>query len=277
MTDDAAATARDRKELYLLVHLPKCAGTTVETYVRTKFPDAFAWPRRRRAPGRYFSRPYYQFAENPGLDAQPAVFVIGHFFGESIAAKFPDRHVKRAVLLRDPIGFLLSFYNFRVQRYMETGLKSFPFEMWYKSQASNPMSDFLLNRYLELPFGRLRLMPPDERLDILTETLRTFWHVSSYRDCGALIGKIAAERGVSPDFEAANVTRIKTITFEDLAPSMRERIVADNRVDAALFERFAGGNTQPVSLPDDRLASLRREVQRPIYTLRYRVARSYGI
>ncbi len=273
MTD----TTTDTKDLYLLIHLPKCAGTTVETYVRSTFPDAFAWPLRRRAPGRYFSRPYYRMTENPALQTQPAVFVIGHFFGESIAAKFPGRQIKRSVLLRDPVGFLLSFYNFRVQRYMEKGMKSFPFEMWYNSQASNPMSDFLLNRYLELPFSRLRLMPPDERLDILTETLRSFWHVSSYRECGSLIAKIAAERNAPADFEIANVTRTRTLAFDDLAPSMRERIVADNRVDAALFERFCDGNTQPVSLPDDRLASLRREVQRPIYTLRYRVARSYGV
>jgi len=268
--------------VWLLVHVPKCAGSTVEGHVRKQLPPAeLLVPGRRKAPARHFSRPYYTLPE--GQDLTRVRAVIGHFFGRSIARHFPGRKIRECVMIRDPLGFLLSHYNYRMSRYARKGVNRFSFELWYKTRPLNPVTHFVLNRYLEVPQTTLWRLPPRERLALLDEALTQFAFVASYKACNDFLARMSTEMGISAEFETRNVTPTKTATEETVSESLRQQILEENALDTVFFEKYRNRGWSPKkisdstsALTDDRWQAIRRDLSRPVHVVRARILRDAG-
>ena len=118
-------------------------------------------------------------------------------------------------------------------------------------------------------------MSSRDRLAWLEERFREFWFVASYRRADEMIAGISRELGVAGEAGRRNTGEAGETTLDQ---RMRERIVTENAVDQALWERWAergwkadGRNPvePPPALPgNDRLRYLRSDIA----TLFWRVA-----
>jgi hypothetical protein len=97
-----------REPLLIHIHVPKCAGTTVEKHLHNELGGQGFWAPRKRTrnfPLGWF-RPKYNSARGAPLDQIKAV--SGHFIGRSVEDLFEDRRVIRSIILRDPESLMLS-------------------------------------------------------------------------------------------------------------------------------------------------------------------------
>jgi hypothetical protein len=265
--------ARTGDPLHLFVHIPKCAGSTVEAFVARNFPGRYLYPLRIRAPARLLGRPHYRIAPQP-IDHDKIDFVVGHYFGRSIIRQFPGRTPRAATLLRHPINRIFSHYNYRMQRYVAAGQDPVPFELWYRARATNSMSEFLLSWYAELSYATIRSMSEKTRYEALCALLDTFWFVGPHSDCGRLIALLADQYDVPGVFSTENVTQRTFVTRSSVSDGLRQQIAEENQLDSRLFERYCEPDRHPAHNVDGRLRSLIKDLQRPSAIIAYRIVRS---
>jgi hypothetical protein len=264
--------------VHFLLHVPKCAGTTVEDHFRATLGSGFLLAPRWHNPLRsVIGNRYSMSSDDRRLPHVKAI--TGHSMGILLKRHFPDAEIRESVLLRDPIGFHLSLYNYRVMRHRDgTGPKPPEFASWYLAQRRNPISRFILNHYFEQGIPMLYRLSSRDRLAWLEERLRAFWFVGSYQRADEMIAGISRELGVAGKAERWNSGPVDAMTEASLGHSMRQRIITENAVDQALWDRWGqrgwktdGGNAvaPPPCLPgNDRLRYLRSDIA----TLFWRVA-----
>jgi len=264
--------------LHILLHVPKCAGRTVEVHLAEHLPaGTFFMPRH---PGR------------GGLSAMPPAAGLralsGHHLARSIEARFPGRTIRRSVLLRDPLSFQVSYYNFKMMRYLASGGRPYSFALYYAALQRDPMAHFLLSRWLEVPPARLLVMPVGEKWRRLCEALAGFWFVADYRRCDELIAAVAPDLGVPAvakrvNDEAAWVRTVDwtPIAAADLSDEQRRRIPLENPLDAALYATWAAaGHAAAAVRPGPGPAAsdfLSHELARPYWEARRRLARGWSM
>ncbi len=223
--------------VHFFLHVPKCAGTTVERHFERTLGDGFLIAPRWKNPLREIVGNRYSLTQAELADVRA---VSGHSLSVSLKKLFPGREVRESVLLRDPIGYLLSFYNYRIWRHEEHGEVAPPsFEDWYSAQRRNPISRFLLHRYFEIGYPALYLMSSRARLAYLEEAFERFHFVGGYRRCDEALAGISRELGVDDEVESENVGKSKSFRREDLPEALRARILEENEVDALLYHRWA--------------------------------------
>lgn len=281
-------------DVYFILHIPKCAGRTVQHFIVSKFGDKsiasderdksecflgnnIFYPSRRKAPYRYFGKFY---DDSDLVSPDPIDFVLGHYITNSLKDRFPNRNIKETVLVRDPVGHFFSHYNFRMQKYTNSGLNAFGFKLWYKSRRPNPISKYIL-QYLEVPFFRQLFLSDQHKLDLILDALSEFLFVGVHTDCGKLIAQIAEEKGVIADFETRNVTYKKFIDYYSYEKEFSETIIDENRIDQAIYEYCS--SFEPIETrrrPKIRGREFRNFMKGtlvPLYILRYRIKRQLNI
>lgn len=236
--------------VHFLLHVPKCAGTTVEEHFAQTLGERFLLAPRwehilRGVIGNRY--PYGQDASR--LEGVRAV--SGHSLSRSLARHFPQAEIRESVLLRDPVGFHLSLYNYRWTRHWQ-GLAPEPpeFAEWYGLQRRNPIARFLLTRYFEQGIPAVYRLSSAGRLAWLEARLERFWFVGGLHRTGELIAAVARDLGVAEEAADRNVTETKKLTPESLGAEWCARIAADHALDATLHARwkdrgFEGAPTEP--------------------------------
>lgn len=264
--------------LHILLHVPKCAGRTIEVHLaRHLSAKAFYMPRR---PGR------------GGLSGMPPPARIralsGHHLARSIEAHFPEREIRRSVLLRDPLSFQVSYYNFRMMRYIASGGRPYSFALYYRALQRDPMAHFLLSRWLEVSPARLLVMPLAEKWRRLSEALSGFWFVGDYRRCDDLVAAVAADlhirakaKRVNHEGAWAQAVDWRPLSLDDLDEEQRRRIPLDNPLDAALHATWATAGHEAASVQPGPAPGgsdfLGHELVRPFWEARRRLARGWTI
>ena len=283
MTAPGAAGA---PPLHLVLHVPKCAGKTLERHFEAHMPaGAFVKPLRRRPPARWVLPRHA-----PDAVADPARVRVASSqqIGRSLETRFAGREILRTALIRDPLSHGISYYNFRMMRYVAMGWGTYDFDTHVRSEPRNRITRFLLWSYLEIPWPRLVTMSGEEAFALVARHFRDFWFVGSYRLCDELTAELAPVLDIPAVAVRQNdrAEMAKTIVWDelkaaDLDPALRARIVADNAVDQALFDSFAearhGAGSVRLQPPprSARLAPLGHELARPLHEARRRIGRGY--
>ncbi|MEM7213860.1 MAG: hypothetical protein AAF479_18640, partial [Pseudomonadota bacterium] len=235
--EDRSLPQHMTRVVHFLLHVPKCAGTTVEAHFRTHLRERFLIAPRWESILRNFVGNRY-----PDLtaDALRDVRVVsGHSLSTDMRELFPGAEIRESVLLRDPTGFLLSFYNYRWTRFEEGwGPEPPTFERWYSVQRRNPISRFLLNRYFGEAVPALYRLSSTQRLSYLEQCFSGFHFVGSYRQTDEMIGRISRELGIPGEVISHNVTPKRKLIAADLPVALRQRIERENALDQALFDRW---------------------------------------
>jgi len=223
--------------VHFLLHVPKCAGTTVESHFEERLGAGFLRAPRwesvlRNVVGNRYAIPEKRLAR--------VRVVSGHSLSVGLKAHLPGAEIRESVLIREPLGYFLSFYNYRWARH-DQGFEPEPpsFQRWYAGQRQNPISRFLLNRYFDWGIPALYGLSSSARLDWLEARLARFHFVGSYTRAGELIAGVSGELGIAEAVEDRNVTTAPRLRAGDVPERLRARIAAENRVDQALYERWA--------------------------------------
>src|SRR5579884_2943614 len=128
--------------VYFLLHIPRTAGQTIEYHLLEHaapgtvwLPDAASWPRRWLGGRRY---------SLAGLGNPDRVRALsGHHLGRSLERRFAGREIRRAVLLRDPLGAALSLYNYRMMNQLNKGLGTHGFALHLRALPRDWISHWL--------------------------------------------------------------------------------------------------------------------------------------
>lgn len=226
------------RTVHFILHVPKCAGTTVEGHFETHLGAGFLRAPRWEHPARNIVGNRYPYGPDDARLAGVRV-VSGHSLSVSLARHFGGARIEESVLLRDPLGYFLSFYNYRWTRY-RGGFEGRPpgFATWYRAQRRNPISRFLLNRYFEQGVPALYRLSSAGRLEWLEARLARFLFVGGYGQADALVAGISRSLGLPEEVARRNVTGQRTISEADLGAGMRDRILTENALDTALYERW---------------------------------------
>lgn len=236
------------RTVHFLLHVPKCAGTTVEAHFRAHLGDAFIFAPRWESPVRNLIGNRY-----PGLEPSRLAHVravSGHSLSASMRALFPGAEIRESVLLRDPAGYLLSFYNYRWTRFEQGwGTRPPEFATWYRAQRRNPITRFLLNRYFGWGVPALYRLSSAARLEWLEARLARFHFVGSYRRADEMVAGISHDMGLPERVEHQNVTASRRLSAAELPADVQSRIAADNALDQVLWERWKDRGWRQEALP----------------------------
>lgn len=212
--------------VYFLPHVPKCAGSTIINHMRFCREKVFVVTEKSER-------------RSLGLNRMPmekARFLTGHYLPRAAAQAFGGREIREIVLLRDPVSYFQSLYSFYVttspRRHRATTMD---FDLWYRCQRKNPVSHALLSRYFRVAGISELLMSQRQTLDFLSLYFDCFWFVGSYRYCNLLLGSLSQEFGIDQEIEERNVGQKNFL----LSGDNQNRILADNRLDQALYEAWA--------------------------------------
>src|SRR5690606_3690437 len=112
----------------------------------------------------------------------------------------------------------ISYYNFRMMRYLSEGWKAYSFEAHLRSLPCNPISHFLLQKWLEIPWPALMVMSPDRKYELLNGELARFWYVADYKHCDELVALMGHELGISTSPERLNTQEdwLKRVEWQPL-------------------------------------------------------------
>ncbi len=247
-----------KRTIYFLLHVPKCAGTTVISHMNRHLGKRAVSAPRWGNPLRNFMGNRYPYTRESREVREVDVF-YGHALSSSLAAHFRGHEVRAAVTLRDPVGYFVSLYNYRAGRAAEgIGPEDPEFETWYAAERRNPMSRFLLYRYFGWTPWSLWLTSSRAKLEWLESRFAKFWFVGSYRDVGLLVNQVSAELGIPGDPKRQNESQVRRVSVADLPADLIARIEAENALDNALFQRWKGRIFDVAANPREPLTEVPR-------------------
>jgi hypothetical protein len=268
-----------RKNLHVVLHVPKCAGSTMEKHFAKHLGSTRFWspPKRKtRLALETFGRKYD--ATPPGRVDDIAV-VSGHFIGRSIEKLIPERPIVRSVVLREPEGFVLSLYNFRMMVYLVAGRNPCSFVLFLKTLQTDPVSHFLLDRWLEKPWAAIAAMSSAKKAALLDEMLGSLDHVVDIADVDELIAWHSRDLGIAERATRANTQEEwvrksgwTPLRLSDLTPYERKMLAQRFNLDRYIWRRWA--LKEPVTFEPATVAPfLLNEFPRPIYQFQRRIVR----
>ena len=235
--------------VHFVYHVPKCAGQTIDGHFSSLLPkSAYYKTAKRRGPGRFL---FTRHDLGKLTDPSGTRVVVGHFLGVSLDAYFAGRPVKRSILLRDPVSHSLSYYNFRMMRYLSCGFHPYSFDVAYGAMQRNFITHYILRRFLELSWARVAGLSDEDKYDLVNAFLSKFWYVADYRLCNDLIYAIGTRLGVAGAATPKNTQAQwehhvgwKSLEHADLSTGMIARIESENLIDQRLWETWRGARNE---------------------------------
>lgn len=272
-----------RDTLHVVLHVPKCAGSTMEIHFAKHLGPTRFWspPKRKtRLALETFGR---KFDATPPGPVDNIAVVSGHFIGRSIENLIPDRPIVRSVVLREPERFVLSLYNFRMMLYIVAGRNTCSFSLFLKSLQTDPISHFLLDRWLEKPWATIAGLTSAKKAALLDEMLANLDHVVDISGVDELIAWHSRDLGIAEEAARANTQEEwvhksgwTPLRLSDLTPSEREMLARRVNLDRYIWRRWA--LKEPVAFEPAAVAPfLLHELPRPIYQARRRIARRWKL
>lgn len=268
-------------KLHVILHVPKCAGSTMEHHLAKHLgPTRFWSPSKRitRLPLETYSRKYNSTPPGPPQDISA---VSGHFIGRSVERLFTNRPIVRSVVLREPESFLISLYNFRMMLYVVAGRNTCSFKLFMNSLQIDPVSHFLLDRWLEKPWISTALLPAARKAALLDEMMESLDQVVDIAKADELFAWHSRDLGIPEQPARANTqgewvkkSGWTPLQLTDLDAAEREALARRVHLDRYIWRRWA--LKEKVTFEGKNVALfLPHELRRPIYQARRRMARRY--
>lgn len=279
------ARGTNTQSVHFVYHVPKCAGRTIERHLASSLPPkAYHRLRRRRGLGRLVTG--YDVSRLPDLDETRVV--SGHHLGISFDRLFQSRLIKRSLLVRDPASHFVSYYNYRMTRYISEGLQPYSVGVAYGAMRRNFVTHYILNNFLELNWAQIASLSDQDKYDLANAFLSMFWFVGDYSLCDELLMALGDRLDVSPNAQRHNcMTELSRsagwtpLTLDLLSRNAVAKIQDENRIDARLWEtwreaRHETGTVRPVALETGASSFLSNEALRCVNQIARRLQRRWG-
>ena len=252
-TPDATGAAPCREDagstVYFLLHLPRTGGNTIAAHLKAHLNEGLCVP-SRPAGLELLGRRRYRLDAVPDFARVRAV--TGHYLGRSLETEFVGRRIRRTLLLRDPVGFHVSYYNHRMMFSLSRGGPTWSFERHLRAQPRDLVAILLLWYWMELPLRAMLATGDARKYELLNKALAGFWFVGSHEDGDRLTAAIAGDLGIPAAAPRKNTTpqwqkRVdwRPLHADELSAAARARILAQNPIHDALWHgwRDAGFDT----------------------------------
>lgn len=253
--------------LDVILHTPKCAGSTIRLHLtRHLGADRFWAPSRRLFgfPQELLARKYVR---QPHAPTEQIRAVSGHYLGRSIERLFPGRAIRRSIQLRSPYDLAISWYNFRVMRRMTKGEPPQSFRRHLLSLPVDPISHFILANWLELPWPRLAAMSTAEKFLQLSAAFEDIHYVGDISDTDAFLQDLCQRMDLPKQAARVNTseswrerTNWRLLKLEDLSDGDWRLLEARSKLDQAIYSAFVERRRLPP--PDKSAAFLPGELKR---------------
>ena len=280
-----SAPGVDTPPVHFIYHVPKCAGRTIDRHLATALPaNAYHRLRRRRGLGRFATG--YDTSRLP--DPNETQVVSSHYLGISLDALFQDRLIKRSLLLRDPASHFVSYYNYRMTRYINEGLQPYGIDVAYGAMRRNFITHYILNNFLELNWVQIASLSDQDKYDLANAFLSMFWFVGDYTLCDDLLSVLGDRLDISANAQLHNGLADllwgacwTPLTLDLLPETTVARIQDDNRIDQRLWEtwreaRHETGAVRPVALENGAASFIGGEALRFVHQIVRRLQRRWG-
>ena len=176
-----------------LPHMPRTGGTTIAAHLKAHLGDRICAAVR---PTRWRCSAGAAVRLDDAPDFRHVRAVTGHYLGRSLEQRFPGREIRRTLLLRDPIGFHVSNYNYLMMFSLSRGGPTCDFERHLHIQPRDLAPLLLLWHWLEMPLRTILATGDARKYALLNESLAGFWFVGSYEDGDRLLAAVAADLGI---------------------------------------------------------------------------------
>jgi hypothetical protein len=257
-------------------------------HLATTLPaSAYYRTKKRKGFGRFVST---RHELGKMVDPNQTRVVGGHFLGISVESLFAGRELKRSILLRDPVEHLISYYNFRMMRYLSQGLHPYSFNLAYAAAQRNFITHYILRNFLELQWWRLARLSDDEKYDIVNAFLATFWYVGDYTFCDDHVAALAEALGISSPAAPKNAqadwerrVNWKSLTMDDFSADAISQIRRQNLLDQRLWETWHEARHDAASIRPRALSGrspqggITTEAMRFVSQIARRVQRRWGL
>ena len=271
--------------VHFVYHVPKCAGRTIDRHLAQSLPQsAYHRLRRRRGLRRFASR--YDGAD---ITSPNDIRVLsGHYLGISVDPLFERRLIKRSLLLRDPASHFVSYYNYRMTRYISQGLQPYGVDVAYSAMQRNFITHYILKNFLELTWTQIASLSDDEKYDLANAFLSTFWFVGDYQLCDEFVGVLGEQLGISANARPHNtLTELARgagwtpLTLELLPRDTVSNIVSENMIDQKLWETWHDARhetcfVRPVALENNTSSFVSGEAVSLVSQIMRRALRRWG-
>ena len=271
--------------VYFVYHVPKCAGRTIDRHLDFALPKpAYFRTSKRRGLGRFVTR--YDRSRLP--DPRATKVVSGHYLGISLDPLFGERLIKRSILLRDPASHFVSYYNYRMMRYIAEGLQPYGAELAYGAMQRNFITHYILRNFLELSWSQIASLSDGDKYELTSAFLSTFWFVGDYRLCNDFIAALGDRLDIAvtatPHNTLADLVRSVgwvPLTMDRLPPRMIADIRAENAIDQKLWEtwrdvRHDTAAVEPRPFQGRASSFIRSEASRFVNQILRRMHRRWG-
>jgi len=271
--------------VHFVYHVPKCAGRTIDRHLAHSLPSSYYLRlRRRRGLGRFVTR--YDGADVPNPNTIRVV--SGHYLGTSVDPLFQRRLIKRSLLLRDPASHFVSYYNYRMTRYISEGLQPYGVEVAYGAMQRNFITHYILKNFLELTWTQIACLSDQDKYDLANAFLSTFWFVGDYQLCDEFIGVLGEQLGVSANARPHNtLTELARgagwtpLTLDLLPETTIAKVRSENMIDQKLWEtwheaRHETSVVRPVALESNTSSFVSGEAVRLVNQIVRRAQRRWG-
>jgi hypothetical protein len=278
--DGSLMNSLDAETLHVILHVPKCAGRTIEMHMLQHLGPNKFWLVPKRSgllPRELFGKKYRVPAD---IDLEQVLAISGHLIGRSIEKLFPQRRMVRSIILRDPEDQILSWYNYSMMRYKLRGYKTFPFRVFLRSMPIDPTTYFLLDRWFEMSWLQICGMKPEAKAELIDQELSRFDQVVDISCADWLCAWHCKQLGIPGDPERSNSSaqwRAKSewrpISLRDLDSTERDELREHVQLDNYLWRRWA--LDKDIDLKKENVANfLERETVRPYYKIRREVTKA---
>jgi len=280
--DETSSVCGNNTPLRIVVHVPKCGGRTIQNHLARHLGPRF-WSvnkRYRNLPLGLFGRKYDRATAFPPANI---LAVSGHSLGRSIERLFPGRPLVRTLVLREPENQVLSWYNFRMMRYINAGLSPYSFQLFLRSMPVDPVTHFLLAHWYELPWLRIASLNRIEKRQLLDSALDQFDAVVDISKTDQLIAWHSQALGIPQSAVRANDSESlsrqigwQPIRWADLNQTEREELAEHVHFDRYLWRRWA--LKQDIAFdPATSQPFLRKELARFVPQIHRRIARRFAV
>jgi len=271
--------------VHFVYHIPKCAGRTIDRHLALSLPQsAYHRMKKRRGLGRFVTR--YDCSDLP--DPRAVRVVSGHFLGISVDRLFERRLIKRSLLLRDPASHFVSYYNYRMTRYLSEGMQPYGVEVAYGAMQRNFITHYILKNFLELSWTQIASLSDQDKYDLVNAFLSTFWFVGDYQLCDDFLDALGDRLDIPANARPHNrLTELARgagwtpLTLDLLPDDILAAIRAENMIDQKLWEtwhdaRHDTSAVRPVALERNTSSFVGNEASRFVNQILRRMQRRWG-
>ena len=226
-----------QSEVFIFAHIPKTGGTTLdrhfETYMNLHVDYIpLSGPGERRA----IAEGLAPFQERSLTDRQQAKVILGHQVRRHTHQLVPGKQPHYIVLIREPIAWVTSRYNWAMRVRKERHQPIISFDQWYQqSKHAQSQTLWFLRNFAE-GHRFLRWVPQNLRVRQMNRIIQTFSMVTVTERLDEDGPLLMQRMGLPNTLKRRNVAGVDHPKLVQVSDELKEKLAIDLAAEIRFYE-----------------------------------------